>query len=111
MTLNFGYSVIRLIISSGESGLRNTSHASSRFLIPLLCTVCEKMSSGINTYNGYIHLDICGTVPAFFKKHYGIDTFYTAVKVNLLNNRKILFQLIFHKVSPVFSQGIDAHQM
>ena len=48
---------------------------------------------------------------AFFKKHYGIDTFYTAVKVNLLNNRKILVQLIFHKVSPVFSQGIDAHQM
>ena len=48
---------------------------------------------------------------AFSKGHYGIDTFYTAVKVNLLNNRKILFQLIFHKVSPVFSQGIDAHQM
>lgn len=43
---------------------------------------------------------------AFFKKHYGIDTFYTAVKINLLNNRKILFQLIFHKVSPVFHKAL-----
>ena len=25
---------------------------------------------------------------AFFKKHYGIDTFYTDVKVNLLNTKK-----------------------
>lgn len=50
MALNSGYLSISSTITSGESMLKNVSHASNLSVIPLLCILSRKMSSGRNIY-------------------------------------------------------------